>query len=42
LAKPLNVKLPELLAVVVAFAEPLKATVAALPQAAGLIVPDTL
>jgi len=42
LAKPLKVKFPELSAVVVAFAVPLSVTVAPLPPAAGLIVPEML
>jgi len=41
-ANPLKVKLPELLAVVVALAAPLKVTVVPLPPVAGLIVPDML
>ena len=41
-AKPLNVKLPEVLALVVAFAAPLKVTVAPLPSAAGVMVPEIL
>jgi hypothetical protein len=39
---PENVKAPELLAVVEALAAPLKVTVAPLPPAAGLIVPEML
>ena len=42
LAKPVNVKLPELLAVVVALAAPLSVTVAPLPPAEGVIVPEML
>jgi len=40
LAKPVKLKAPELLAVVVALAVPLSVTVAPLPPAAGLIVPE--
>ena len=42
LAKPLNVYAPELFAVVVALAAPLNVTVAPLPPAAGVIVPEIL
>jgi hypothetical protein len=42
LAKPVKVKFPELLAVVVALAAPLSVTVAPPPPAAGLIVPEIL
>jgi hypothetical protein len=37
-----KVKFPEELAVVVAFAAPVRVTVAPLPPAVGLIVPETL
>jgi hypothetical protein len=42
LAKPLNVYAPVLLAVVVALDAPLNVTVAPLPPATGLIVPEML
>ena len=42
LAKPVKVKFPELLAVVVTFAAPLSVIVAPPPPAAGLIVPEIL
>jgi hypothetical protein len=42
LANPLNVKLPELSAVVVALAAPLNVIVAPLPPATGVIVPEIL
>jgi len=41
-ANPVKVKLPELSAVVVAVAAPLSMTVAPLPDAAGLMVPEML
>jgi hypothetical protein len=41
-ANPVNVKAPELLAVVVPFAAPLNVTVAPFPPAEGLIVPEML
>ena len=42
LANPVNVYTPEALAVVMAFAAPLKVRVAPLPPAVGLIVPEML
>jgi hypothetical protein len=42
LANPVNVYAPKLLAVVVALAAPLSVTVAPLPPAVGLIVPEIL
>lgn len=42
LANPLKVKLPELLAVVVALAAPLNVRVAPLPPVTGLIDPEML
>jgi len=42
LVSPVNVYAPELVAVVVAVAAPLRVTVAPLPPAAGLIVPEML
>jgi len=41
-ANPVNVYAPELLAVVVAVAAPLSVTVAPLPPAVGVIVPEML
>ena len=42
MAKPDTVKLPELLAVAVAFAAPLMVIVAPFPPLAGVIVPEML
>ena len=42
MASAVNVYAPELFAVVVALAVPLNVTVAPLPPAAGLIVPERL